>query len=388
MTTRDEWIQCLARTVDPVLTAMSSGRLKTSMPATPMVDGRDRSEFRCLEALGRLFAGIAPWLSRSDGTTEEIALRDHITTQLLQSIAHGVDDTSPDRINFRAGKQILVDSAFLCHGFLRSWEATWEQLPPDVQTRLIADLIATREHAPGMNNWLLFAAMREAFLIKADAGGDLEPIRFAFKHHLEWYKGDGVYGDGREFHWDYYNSYVIQPMMLDLLPYTSTFAADLRLSEDDIVHRAKRYADIQERLIAPDGTFPAIGRSLTYRFGAFQHLGQMALRHELPEGTTPAQVRCAMTGVLRATMYAENTYDENGWLTIGLAGHQPDLGENYICCGSLYLTLCGFLPLGLPSSDLFWADPDEPWSSQKVWAGEPVTKDKKLLGLSHYLGDA
>ena len=32
-----------------------------------------------------------------------------------------------------------------------------------------------------------------------------------------WYKGDGVYGDGPPFHWDYYNSFVIQPMLLNIL---------------------------------------------------------------------------------------------------------------------------------------------------------------------------
>lgn len=33
---------------------------------------------------------------------------------------------------------------------------------------------------------------------------------------LGWYKGDGIYGDGPWFHWDYYNSFVIQPMLLDI----------------------------------------------------------------------------------------------------------------------------------------------------------------------------
>lgn len=388
MNPRDEWIQCLARTVDPVLSNMAKGTLQQNMPVTPMVDGRDRSEFRCLEALGRLFAGIAPWLAQDDGDDQERALREEITVKFLTSVENGVDNASPDRIHSLSGRQILVDSAFLCQGFLRSWDATWERLDDGVQQRVIENLISTREFEnPDKNNWMLFTAMREAFLIKAGAEGDPSIIRAAFEKHLEWYKGDGVYGDGREFHWDYYNSFVIQPMMLDLLPYTASFAEELRLSEKDILDRARRYADIQERLIAPDGTYPATGRSLTYRFGAFQLLGQMALRHDLPEGTSPAQVRCAMTGALRATMYAEHTYDENGWLNIGLAGHQPDLGESYICCGSLYLTLCGFLPLGLPASDPFWSDPDESWSAQKIWSGEPVKGDRKLLGLTHYPGD-
>ncbi len=34
---------------------------------------------------------------------------------------------------------------------------------------------------------------------------------------LGWYKGDGLYGDGEVFHFDYYNSFVIQPMLLDIM---------------------------------------------------------------------------------------------------------------------------------------------------------------------------
>ena len=39
---------------------------------------------------------------------------------------------------------------------------------------------------------------------------------YALQKHVDWYKGDGTYGDGEELHWDYYNSFVIQPMMLDI----------------------------------------------------------------------------------------------------------------------------------------------------------------------------
>ncbi len=42
----------------------------------------------------------------------------------------------------------------------------------------------------------------------------MEKIDFAVDKHKEWYKGDGWYGDGPDFHLDYYNSFVIQPMMM------------------------------------------------------------------------------------------------------------------------------------------------------------------------------
>ena len=42
-------------------------------------------------------------------------------------------------------------------------------------------------------------------------------VDYAVRQHEQWYKGDGAYGDGPEFHWDYYNSFVIHPMLVDVL---------------------------------------------------------------------------------------------------------------------------------------------------------------------------
>ena len=113
-----------------------------------------------------------------------------------------------------------------------------------------------------------------------------------------------------------------------------------------ITRRAQRYAAILERFIAPDGSFPAIGRSLAYRCGAFHLLADVALRRLLPGGVSPAQVRGA-TAVVTRTIDAPGTFDRDGWLQIGFCGHQPGIGETYISTGSLYLCSVAFLPLGL-----------------------------------------
>jgi hypothetical protein len=145
-----------------------------------------------------------------------------------------------------------------------------------------------------------------------------------------------------------------------------------------VLSRSRRYAEIQERLIAPDGTFPSVGRSITYRFGAFQTLGQMALLHQLPERVKPAQVRCALTAVIRRMIEAPGTFDERGWLRVGFCGHQLPLGERYISTGSLYLCSAGLLPLGLPPADAFWADPPARWTAQRLWSGESLSADQAL----------
>jgi hypothetical protein len=110
-----------------------------------------------------------------------------------------------------------------------------------------------------------------------------------------------------------------------------------------------------------DGTYPAIGRTLAYRCGAFHNLAAMALRKELPDGVAPEQVRGALTAVIRRTLETQGTFDAQGWLRIGLCGHQPAIDETYVSTGSLYLCTNAFLPLGLAESDEFWNGAAQMW---------------------------
>src|SRR5690606_25412231 len=114
-------------------------------------------------------------------------------------------------------------------------------------------------------------------------------IDYAIKSHMNWYKGDGTYGDGPNFHWDYYNSFVIQPMLLDIAATMVEVDQSDRAKDmyDLFLKRSQRYAAIQERMISPEGTYPPIGRSLAYRFGAFQLLSQIALLEALPKRVQP-----------------------------------------------------------------------------------------------------
>src|SRR5690606_33307163 len=138
------------------------------------------------------------------------------------------------------------------------------------------------------------------------------------------------YGDGSDFHWDYYNSYVIHPMLLDIFRATSGANDAWAGLYPEALRRSQRFAAVQERLIGSAGSFPPIGRSLSYRSGAFQLLAQMAVRRDLPEELPAAQVRCALTAVIQRVFEGPGVFDEGGWLTIGLCGHQPSLGESYI----------------------------------------------------------
>lgn len=290
--------------------------------------------------------------------------------QARAAIKNAVNPASRDFLNFSAGQQPLVDAAFFAQALLRAPAQLWYSLDREAQQHIVQALKSTRIISPPYNNWLLFPAMIEAALIKFNEGGERARIEYALQEHERWYLGDGMYGDGPRLRMDYYNSYVIQPMLLDIVRTMNT--NDTNKS----VVRAQRYAALQERFIAPDGSFPPVGRSLTYRCGAFQLLAQLALQEQLPATLPPNQVRSALAAVISRTMEAPGTFDEQGWLQIGLCGRQPRLGEKYISTGSLYLCSTAFLPLGLPADHRFWTLPPTDWTSKKVFQGLNVKKDK------------
>jgi len=372
--TRLYWINTMKRIAQPVLINLSKGKLKETMPVRGKVD---RSDCTYLEALGRLLSGMAPWLESSPQSAEEERDRIYFADLARKGIAAAVNPDSPDFMNFSKGSQPLVDAAFLAQAIIRAPKELWQKLDDSTKSKLIDLLKSTRQIKPYFCNWLLFSGMIEAALFSLGEQYDPMRVDYAIKQHEQWYKGDGTYGDGPEFHWDYYNSFVIHPMLIDIIRICDQYE-DWQKLRPAIIGRAKRYAVILERLISPEGTFPPIGRSLTYRMGVFHLLSQLAYLEELPKELSPAQVRCALTAVIKKIMEMPGTFDANGWLHIGLCGHQPNMGEEYISTGSLYLCSTVFLPLGLRQDKEFWSLPDEDWTSKKIWSGLDMPAD------SHY----
>jgi hypothetical protein len=378
---RQYWINMLTKIADPVLNNLSKEKLHLKMPVEVNEEGKKqkREVVTHLEAFGRLIAGMAPWLELGVDSTNEGKLRKKYINLSVKCLSIAVNPNSPDFMNFnKDSKQPLVDAAFLAHALIRAPKSLWGNLDDQSRKNLIAALKSTRIIKPGENNWLLFSAMIEAALLKFDGSCEIERIEYAVKKHLEWYKGDGVYGDGTDFHWDYYNSFVIQPMLLDVLKLCKENNVELGNNFDLCVSHAQRYAEIQERLISPEGSFPAIGRSLAYRVGAFQLLEQISLWKKLNDNIKPAQVRSALTAVIKRVMMAPDTFDKNGWLQIGFYGHQLDIAEGYISTGSLYLCSVGFIALGLPSNDEFWTRPKTEWTAKKIWSGKNMKADHAL----------
>jgi hypothetical protein len=374
-------LNLLRQLAEPVLEPMSKGELKKRfvLELSPTWDGRDPS-VAYLECFGRLMSGIAPWLALPADDSAEGKLRQRLQQQALQGYANSVDPKSPDCLTWKGHGQALVDSAYFTNALMRAPKALWEPLDAATKGRIVAEIKGLRRVEVPYINWLLFAAMNEAWLLSI--GEESDPMRMngAIRKINEWYVGDGWIKDGQDFHFDYYCSYVMYPMLLEILevlvarkgPFWNAKPEDLLAQA---TKRAQRYCEHLERFIGPDGSYPPIGRSLTYRTAVFQPLALLAWRKQLPVSLPEGQVRSALHAAHVAIWGGPSNFTKDGFLTIGFRGRQPELGDWYSNNGSMYIAAAGLLALGLPASDSYWTSPAQDWTQKKAFSSARFPKD-------------
>lgn len=370
----------LEKICSPILHLMANEQFHAKFPLEVGAnsDGRDH-RVAYLECFGRTIAGAAPWLAL-DTPGPEKATRSKLRDQAIAAYENSVNPKSPDYLDWQVGHgQMLVDSAYYTQALIRA-PILWQKLSSKTQQRIVKEIKALRKISPPYTNWLLFAAMNEAFLMQV--GEEYDPIRLdlALRKFLEWYVGDGWFADGEHFAFDYYGSYVIHPMLLDILEVmaahnTYFWHGDIKDVLATHLKRNQRFAEHLERLISPTGTYPPIGRSFTYRTAAFQPLAQLALKHKLPDSLPQGRVRAAMRAVHEAIFSNPTNFSKEGFLKIGFAGADLSLADWYSNNGSMYITTASFLPLGLPLSDPYWQVPGEDWTQKLAFSGKKFKKD-------------
>lgn len=375
--TRKEWVSALHKICYPVIKNASDENLKSTLPLSKKEQKRGVAY---LEAIGRTLAGIAPWLELENIIDqEEKTLQAKYREMALKTIDNATNKNSKDYAvwwngSSRGPDQPIVDAAYFASALIKAENQLWKKLDQKTKKNVIDCLKETRKMRPNISNWLLFAAMVEACIYKYTGECDSMRVEYALMKHYEWYKGDGVYGDGDKFAWDYYNSYVIQPMLEEITSVTSPLHI-YPMARKQVKKSISRYCEVQERLIAPDGSYPFLGRSITYRMAAFHALSHCALRGILPKSLPANQVRCALDKVLRKAMSASSLFDENGWLTKGLYGKQESLANYYTNTASLYICSVIFLPLGLSPKNKFWKSNNAKITWEKIWSGEDMPQD-------------
>lgn len=362
---RSLWLSKLEKIASPILDNMAKDSLSLKMPVY------QHKEYQCLEAFGRTFCGISRWLDLKDNT-EEDSIRECYRVLALKCIRNGFDPNASDHFNFSEGIQPLVDAAYLAQGLLRC-QRVWNMLDKDIQECIIREFRGLRRVQPFGNNWLLFSSMIETFLYEKTGECDMDRLyNGVYSFIYGFYVGDGMYGDGVDFVFNYYNSFVIHPMLMDILLSLKKLNGDhfdeiLRLE----TKRYGRYVQLLERQIMEDGSLPVYGRTVTCRLGILNAMAEFVCVADSVPRLSMGQIRMAMNAALLKNL-SDNDFDENGFLKIGFQGQQYQLAEDYISSGSSYHCATFFLPLGLAPSHSFWMDQDKMWSSCEIYSSKDI----------------
>ncbi|WP_369814525.1 DUF2264 domain-containing protein [Methanobrevibacter sp. YE315] len=371
------WVSKLQKITFPVIANLAKGTLRKNMPIESQ-SGQDQ-KFAYFGAFARVFNGIAPWLELGEDNSEEGQIRKKYAFLTLKAISNSVNPNNNDYIFVVEPKQSLVDVALFAQGLLRAKNEIWLNLPMGIQARIIRELKNTRIIAPYENHWLLYTAIIEATLLEFTGECDKQRLVYGVsKFRDEYYLGDAVYSDGEDMDVGYYNSLIIHPMLNDILAVMRKYGLQDGEFLDIQLMRSSRLSSQLERQISPEGTYPLLGKSLCYRCGVLHLLSQAALLNILPRNINPAQVRSALTKVIKVQLGNDNNFNEDGWLKMGLIGPQIDICDEDVNTGSLYSCCAVFLPLGLDANDKFWTDPAAEWTSVKAWRGHPVQKDQTI----------
>lgn len=380
--TRKDWIETLLKITLPILEKSATEKLKKGMPK-----GKFFKEDQYLEALGRIICGIAPWIECKESESDyEKERKQHVLNLLIKTFENITRTDSPDYICFTQSPQSLVDTAYLVQGFIRS-PFLWQSLKKTTQEKLISEIAKTRCFNPCDNNWLLFASMIEAFFLKYTS----VPIE---KRRLEkgpdyfssfFYIGDGMYGDGITFSMDYYNSFVIHPMMLDILEVCREKYKSVKYIKmyDMAAVRFKRFVEIQERTVSPIGTYPIYGRTQICRLGSFQALSYSIYKNLIPESLSKSQIKGALCSLLSAFTNNDKNYSDDYILAIGINGNQTTIAESYVSYGSAYHICNFFLCLGISPEEEYWREDVSEWTSLRVFNGNEIPSDHALHDLSY-----
>lgn len=374
---RNLWIKILCKIASPVLINGAKGTLKKNMPVDCIYE--EKIKFAYLEAVGRLICGIGPWLESNPDNNFEKKLKEKYRNLAIETLVNICNPNSDDYLVFGGFHQPLVDVAFLTQGILRAKTSIWDKINLTNKELILNAFKQTESIEPYNTNWLLFASMIESFFLEVTGKCNKRRLLYGVNRFMNnWYCGDGHYSDGNFYHFDYYNSFVIHPMLTEILLILNKHG----LCDENFLNiqltRLKQYSSQLERLISPEGTYPIIGRSMTYRTGVFHALGQSCLLGLYDDKIKPEQVRSALTHVIKRQFCENNNFNADGWLTLGFNGNQKNLSEQYINTGSLYLCSTIFLPLGLSNKDRFWSGPYEDWTSLKGWSGKEIELAKPI----------
>ncbi|NJN44244.1 MAG: DUF2264 domain-containing protein [Anaerolineae bacterium] len=205
------------------------------------------------------------------------------------------------------------------------------------------------------DNWVLFSAMAQTVRLKLGYPVSMDELDFRLAQTRAFYQGDGWYVDGEENEYELYNAWMFG------WHYLLWAWIDGERKPDDcqaVLNRARSFISGFQYFFGGNGSYPAWGRSIVYRFAAVAVFATGYLHQITPND--PGLLRRISSGCIRY-FYDHGLFDpEDHHLWQGYHGDFPAANESYISPGSVYWACHGLFGLYFGKQDTFWTATESP----------------------------
>ena len=249
--------------------------------------------------------------------------------------------------------QRIVESADLAVAIWMSRERVFNKMTKAEQEQIIAWLSQVDGKGTYTDNWILFTAITQAVRYYLGFPSPLDDLDDRLSRINEFYRGDGWYVDGPTNEFELYNAW-----MFGWHYFLWAWIDGDRKPEHrkQVLERGRSFLEGFLHFFGANGSYPAWGRSVVYRFAA---IAPFALGHVLKIAPDdPGLLRRASSGCIRY-FYDRGFFDPiHHFVRQGYHGEFPLAGEAYISPGSPYWCCHGLFALTFDPDDPFWTAPE------------------------------
>ena len=205
------------------------------------------------------------------------------------------------------------------------------------------------------DNWILFPAMAQMVRLKLGYPAPEADLDSRLEQMAAFYRGDGWYADGPGNEFDLYNAWMFGWHYLLWAWIDGARRPDHRQL---VLDRARAFLSGFQYFFGANGSYPAWGRSIVYRFSAVAAFQTGHLLNIAPPD--PGLLRRLSSGCIRY-FYERGLLDpDEHYIRQGFHGDFPPAGESYISPGSPYWACHGLFALTFDRDDPFWTATESP----------------------------
>jgi hypothetical protein len=312
-----------------------------------------------IESFARIASGWGAWL-RNPANPATLVFHEHevnLEALLRQALLDGTNPSNPGTYWGDIGHldQRIVESADIALVIWMSRERVFNKMSAAEQEQIIAWLAQVDGKGTYTDNWILFTAMAQAVRYHLGFPSPVDDLDNRLLQIDEFYRGDGWYVDGPTDEFELYNAWMFG---WHYLLWTWIDGDRRPERRQHILERGRSFIDGFLHFFGANGSYPAWGRSIVYRFAA---LAPFAVGHFLniaPED--PGLLRRVSSGCIRY-FYDHGLFDPEGhFVRQGYHGDFPAAGEAYISPGSPYWCCHGLFALTFDREDPFWTATESP----------------------------